>query len=95
MSKTRTGKKHSEITKERIGLEHKGKKITDEHKKQTSYGIRKCLKPEYKKRVDEALNSLNLEVMPMYIHYIYDKSRGDGFRVSHPGYKKKSLCQKN
>jgi group I intron endonuclease len=97
MSLTRTGKKHSKTTKELIGLKHKGKEITDDHKKQVSSSRRKYLKPEYKKRVNEALDYLELTEMPMYIVYMYDKQCGsDGFRVSHPKYtNKKFMSKKN
>ena len=72
MSKTRTGKTHSNITKERIGNSHKNKIVKEKSKNLMSKTKKEKNKKNYPEEIKEVLKFLELDILPMYIYYSYD-----------------------
>ncbi len=73
MSKTRKGKVHKECTKDKISAAHTGKNITEKTRKSLSFSRKKNSKDDYPQEIKNALKELNLEFLPMYIVFSFDK----------------------
>jgi len=98
MSETRTGKKHTQITKDRIGKAHRGRVVSKQTRGLIGQSSKhRNINPEYKVKIEEALRPLNLETLPMYIGYRLDKRHNrnvDVICVRGPGIKTKKFAAK-
>lgn len=97
MSKTRTGKKHTEITKQRIGEKHKNKIVKKESKKLMSLTKKINNVEKYPDEIKNALKVLNIKILPMYIYYNFDNRptrQNYIIIVNIPNKKIKKFCSK-
>jgi group I intron endonuclease len=96
MSITRTGKIHTQQTKNKISESQKGKVVGLETRVKTSSSSRyRNMKPEHKQTIEKLLLENNIEHLPIYINYRYDKNRKEeGFEVRVPKKQRKTFMSK-
>lgn len=91
MSSTRIGKQHSNITRERIANANRGLVVDLEGRKNIGVASKyRNMSDDNKIRLQEALDKLSLEVLPMYIYL-----KVDTIVVKVPNTKNKQFGKKN
>lgn len=97
MSNTRIGKNHTQITKDKISLANKNKKINNETRIKISKTSRyRNMKEKNKETIDKLLCEKSIESLPIYINYITNKkTNSDGFIVRIPSFPYKKFMSKS